>query len=76
MKRFVFTICLAVTAVLALHAQGLYRGEIVINSNGQIYTQTASILDVFYTTGIHSFELVTTFMGDDLRLDLEDVLSA
>ena len=76
MKRFVFTICLAVTAVLALHAQGLYRGEIVINSNGQIYTQTASILDVFYTTGFHSFELVTTFMGDDLRLDLEDVLSA
>ena len=56
MKKLLITICLAVTAVLALQAE-TYSGNIVVNRNGQINNAIATVTVTEQNDGLHTLVL-------------------
>lgn len=62
MKKIILTICLAVTAVLALQAE-TYSGEIIVNRNGQIYTQNVTVTVTPESNGMNTLVLQVPIFG-------------
>ncbi len=62
MKKLFITICLAVTAVLALQAE-TYSGNIVVNRNGQINNAIATVTVTEQNDGLHTLVLQVPGFG-------------
>ena len=62
MKKFISTLCLALTAVLALNAQS-YSGNIVLVRNGQTYNQNVTVTVSQGDNGLYNFVLQVPVFG-------------
>ena len=62
MKNFISTLCLALTAVLALNAQS-YSGNIVLVRNGQTYNQNVTVTVSQGDNGLYNFDLQVPLFG-------------
>ena len=62
MKNFISTLCLALTAVLALNAQS-YSGNIVLVRNGQTYNQNVTVTVSQGDNGLYNFVLQVPVFG-------------
>ena len=62
MKNFISTLCLALTAVLALNAQS-YSGNIVLVRNGQTYNQNVTVTISQGDNGLYNFDLQVPLFG-------------
>ena len=62
MKKIILTICLAVTAVLALQAES-FTGNIVVNRNGQTNTSVATVTVNQQSDGLCTLELQVPGFG-------------
>ena len=62
MKKFISTLCLALTAVLALNAQS-YSGNIVLVRNGQTYNQNVTVTVSQGDNGLYNFDLQVPLFG-------------
>ena len=62
MKKLFLTICLAVTAVLALQAE-TFSGNIVVNRNGQINNATATVTVTEQSDGLNTLVLQVSGFG-------------
>ena len=69
MKKLVLTFCLAVTAVLALHAE-TFSGNIVVNRNGVIYDSEATVTVEQGSNGLYNFTLEVPIFG---TMNMNDV---
>ena len=72
MKKLVLTICLAVTAVLALQAE-TFSGNIVVNRNGVIYDSEATVTVEQGENGLYNFTLQVPIFG---TMNMYDVHAA
>ena len=72
MKKLVLTICLAVTAVLALQAE-TFSGNIVVNRNGVIYDSEATVTVEQGDNGLYNFTLQVPIFG---TMNMYDVHAA
>ena len=72
MKKLFLTICLAVTAVLALQAES-YTGNIVVNRNGQTNTAVATVTVTQQSDGLNTLVLQVPGFG---TMTMNDVPSA
>ena len=77
MKKTFFTICLAVTAALALNATD-YTGIIEVTMSGQTNTETCTVTITEQDNGdnLNTLELRVPFMGMNLDLFMYDVPSS
>ena len=77
MKKKVLSICMAMTAALALNAMD-YTGTIQVTQNGQTSTGTATFTVLNQENGdnLHTIEMHVPLMGNDLILRLFDVPSS
>ena len=62
MKKSILTICLALTAVLALHAE-TYSGNIVVTHNGQTYNQNVTVTVTQQDNGLNTLVLQVPMFG-------------
>ena len=62
MINFISTLCLALTAVLALNAQS-YSGNIVLVRNGQTYNQNVTVTVSQGDNGLYNFDLQVPLFG-------------
>ena len=62
MKKTILTLCLALTAVLALNAQS-YSGNIVLVRNGQTYNQDVTVTVAQGDNGLYNFTLQVPLFG-------------
>ena len=62
MKNFISTLCMALTAVLALNAQS-YSGNIVLVRNGQTYNQNVTVTVSQGDNGLYNFDLQVPLFG-------------
>ncbi len=72
MKKIILTICLAVTAVLALHAE-TFSGNIVVNNNGQTNNSIATVTVTQNSDGLNTLVLQVPGFG---TMTMNDVPSA
>ena len=72
MKKLFLTICLAVTAVLALQAES-FTGNIVVNSNGQTNNANVTVNVTQQTNGLYTLVLQVPTFG---TMTMTDVHSA
>ena len=72
MKKLILTICLAVTAVLALHAE-TFSGNIVVNLNGVTYDSEATVTVEQGDNGLYNFTLQVPVFG---TMNMYDVHAA
>ena len=72
MKKLVLTICLAVTAVLALQAE-TFSGNIVVNRNGQINNAIATVTVTQQSDGLNTLVLQVPGFG---TMTMNDVPAA
>lgn len=69
MKNFISTLCLALTAVLALNAQS-YSGNIVLVRNGQTYNQNVTVTVSQGDNGLYNFVLQVPVFGTMKMFDV------
>ena len=69
MKKTIFTLLLAVTAVLALNAE-TYVGNIVVVRNGQTYNQTVTVTATETDNGMYDFVLQVPMFGTMKMFDV------
>lgn len=62
MKKSIFTFCLAVMAVVALHAES-YSGNIVVNYDGQVYNADVTVTVTPEADGLNTFSLEVPILG-------------
>ena len=62
MKKSIFTFCLAVMAVVALHAES-YSGNIVVNFDGQVYNADVTVTVTPEADGLNTFSLEVPILG-------------
>ncbi len=69
MKKLLLTICLAVTAVLALQAE-TYSGNIVVNRNGQINNAMVTVTVTQGDNGLNTLTLQVPYFGTMVMTDV------
>ena len=69
MKRKFFTLCLAMTALLAVHAE-TYTGTIVVTRYGQSYNQNVTVIATQGEYGLYYFELQVPGFGNMKMYDV------
>ncbi len=62
MKKSIFTFCLAVMAVVALHAES-YSGNIVVSYDGQVYNADVTVTVTPEADGLNTFSLEVPILG-------------
>lgn len=75
MKKTILTICLALTAVLALHAES-YTGTIYVTSSSGTNSETATVTVTEQSNGLATLVLQVPFMNMNLVLNMNDVPTA
>ena len=69
MKKLFFTLCVALTAVLALNAQ-TYSGNIVLVRNGQTYNQDVTVTVAQQANGLNTLTLQVPLFGTMVMNDV------
>ena len=72
MKKTFLTICLAVMAVLAIHAE-TYTGTIEVNRYGSVNTETATVTVTEQGSNLSTLVLQVPFLGRTLTMNMTDV---
>ncbi len=74
MKKSIFTFCLAVMAVVALHAES-YSGNIVVSYDGQVYNADVTVTVTPEADGLNTFSLEVPILGtlvmNDVHCDIQ-----
>lgn len=74
MKKTILTLCLALTAVLALNAE-TFTGNIVLVRNGQTYNSNVTVTSTQGDNGLYNFELVVPLFGTMKMYDVHAATS-